>query len=135
MLELSVRFQRLIARFDRGEIACRVIRTAKQLGIRTVAVYSDADVNGTWVKLADEAYNIGPAPSSESYLNGKRILQVAQQTGAQAIHPCYGFLSENHAFVSMCEQAGVTFIGPPKEAMRAMGFKSCVVCVCRTVHC
>ena len=109
---------------NRGEIACRVIRTAKRLGIRTVAVYSDADAGAQHVVLADEAYHIGPAAARESYLLGKVILDVAISSGARAIHPGYGFLSENAGFAEECAAAGIVFIGPPCEAIRAMGSKS-----------
>jgi 3-methylcrotonyl-CoA carboxylase alpha subunit len=109
---------------NRGEIACRVIRTARRLGVRTVAVYSEADAHAPHVLAADEAYLIGPPPARESYLRGDRILEVARRAGAQAIHPGYGFLSENEAFAAACENAGVVFIGPPASAIRAMGSKS-----------
>jgi 3-methylcrotonyl-CoA carboxylase alpha subunit len=109
---------------NRGEIACRVIRTAKRLGIRTVAVYSDADAGAMHVALADEAFHIGAAPAKESYLRPELILAVAQQSGAEAVHPGYGFLSENAAFAEACLAAGVTFIGPPIRAIEAMGSKS-----------
>lgn len=109
---------------NRGEIACRVIRTAKRLGIRTVAVYSDADSEALHVALADEAYHIGPSPARESYLLGDVILDVALRSGACAIHPGYGFLSENAAFAEACAGAGIVFIGPPTGAIRAMGSKS-----------
>ncbi len=109
---------------NRGEIACRVIRTARKLGYRTVAVYSEADARAPHVDLADEAVCIGPAPASESYLRGERLIEVAKQTGANAIHPGYGFLSENAGFAQACADAGVIFIGPPPEAIRVMGDKA-----------
>ena len=109
---------------NRGEIACRVFRTAKRLGIKTVAVYSDADANAQHVKLADEAVHIGPSPAAESYLRQDKILAAAAQTGAQAIHPGYGFLSENAEFSEACAAAGVKFIGPPASAIKDMGSKS-----------
>jgi 3-methylcrotonyl-CoA carboxylase alpha subunit len=109
---------------NRGEIACRVIKTAKRRGIRTVAVYSDADAQARHVTMADEAYRIGPAPARESYLKVDAILEVAHRAHAHAIHPGYGFLSENAAFAEACAQAKVVFIGPPPAAIRAMGGKS-----------
>ena len=109
---------------NRGEIACRVIKTARRMGIRTVAVYSEADANARHVRLADEAVCIGPAAARESYLVADKILAAALQTGAQAVHPGYGFLSENANFADTCAQAGVIFIGPPASAIRAMGSKS-----------
>ncbi|MBV9506575.1 MAG: acetyl/propionyl/methylcrotonyl-CoA carboxylase subunit alpha [Acidobacteriia bacterium] len=109
---------------NRGEIACRVIRTAQRLGIRTAAVYSEADADAWHVEMADEAYGIGAAPARESYLNIGRILEVAERSGAQAIHPGYGFLSENAEFAEACEKAGIVFIGPPASAIRAMGLKA-----------
>ncbi|XP_050673326.1 methylcrotonoyl-CoA carboxylase subunit alpha, mitochondrial [Leptidea sinapis] len=109
---------------NRGEIACRVIRTAKKLGIRTVSVYSDADKHAMHVEMADEAYHIGPAASAQSYLNGEKILQVAKKSQSQAIHPGYGFLSENVEFCERCANEGVIFIGPPTSAIRDMGIKS-----------
>lgn len=108
---------------NRGEIACRVIKTAKKLGIATVAVYSDADANALHVKMADEAVHIGPAPSSQSYIVIEKILDAIKKTGADAVHPGYGFLSENAAFAEALEKAGVTFIGPPVGAIKAMGDK------------
>lgn len=108
---------------NRGEIACRVIRTARQMGIATVAVYSDADACAMHVEMADEAVHIGPSPVSESYLVGARIIDAARTTGAQAIHPGYGFLSENPDFVDAVEAAGLTFVGPSAAAIRAMGLK------------
>ncbi|MBM3571325.1 MAG: 3-methylcrotonyl-CoA carboxylase, partial [Alphaproteobacteria bacterium] len=109
---------------NRGEIACRVARTARRLGIRTVAVYSDADAAARHVAACDEAVRIGPAPARESYLVGERIIAAAKRTGAQAIHPGYGFLSENAAFAEACAVADSVFIGPPPSAIRAMGSKS-----------
>jgi len=109
---------------NRGEIACRVIRTAKRMGIRTVAVYSDADRNSLHARLADEARHIGPAPAAESYLKAEAILAAAKASGAEAIHPGYGFLSENEDFASACQRAGIVFIGPSPEAIAAMGDKS-----------
>ncbi|MHB1101424.1 MAG: acetyl/propionyl/methylcrotonyl-CoA carboxylase subunit alpha [Devosia sp.] len=108
---------------NRGEIACRVMRTAKRLGIATVAVYSDADADALHVTLADEAYRIGPPPVAESYLRGDAIIAAALASGAEAIHPGYGFLSENAGFVEAIEAAGLTFIGPSAKAIRAMGLK------------
>ena len=108
---------------NRGEIACRVIRTAKKLGIKTVAVYSDADRDALHVKQADEAVHIGPAPSSQSYIVIEKIIDAIRQTGADAVHPGYGFLSENSKFAEALEKEGVTFIGPPVRAIEAMGDK------------
>ncbi|HYE01516.1 MAG TPA: acetyl/propionyl/methylcrotonyl-CoA carboxylase subunit alpha [Alphaproteobacteria bacterium] len=116
-------FQKLLIA-NRGEIACRVIRTARRLGIRTVAVYSDADAGAMHVAMADEAVHIGPAPARESYLRMDAILEACRRTGAEAVHPGYGFLSENAAFADACAAAGVVFVGPPASAIRAMGGKS-----------
>ena len=109
---------------NRGEIACRVIKTARKLGVRTVAVYSDADANALHTAMADEAVHIGAAPSRDSYLVAEKIIQAAKQTGAQAIHPGYGFLSENAEFCRLCEANDIVFIGPPVAAIEAMGSKS-----------
>jgi 3-methylcrotonyl-CoA carboxylase alpha subunit len=109
---------------NRGEIACRVARTARRMGIRTVAVYSEADAHALHVASCDEAWLIGPAHPRESYLRGERILEIARRVGAQALHPGYGFLSENAGFAQACAQAGVVFIGPPPAAIEAMGSKS-----------
>ena len=108
---------------NRGEIACRIIKTARRMGIATVAVYSDADANGVHVAMADEAVRIGPAPSAESYLKADVIIDAARDTGAEAIHPGFGFLSENADFVKAVEAAGLAFIGPGAEAIAAMGDK------------
>ncbi|KAK7686497.1 hypothetical protein QCA50_010095 [Cerrena zonata] len=109
---------------NRGEIACRVIRTAKKLGIATVAVYSEVDANSMHVQLADESYCIGPAPSAESYLRMDKIIEVCHRSGAQAVHPGYGFLSENAHFAECLAQEGIVFIGPPSSAIVSMGSKS-----------
>ncbi len=108
---------------NRGEIACRVIRACRDMNIAAVAVFSDIDTDALHVRMADEAYNIGPAPSNESYLRWERIIEVAKACGAEAIHPGYGFLSENAEFVRNVARAGIVFIGPPPEAMEAMGGK------------
>jgi acetyl-CoA carboxylase, biotin carboxylase subunit len=108
---------------NRGEIACRVIRACREMRIATVAVYSDVDADALHVRMADEAYNVGPAPSNESYLRGDKIIDIAKRSGAEAIHPGYGFLSENAEFVRSVNDAGVVFIGPPPEAMEGMGGK------------
>jgi 3-methylcrotonyl-CoA carboxylase alpha subunit len=109
---------------NRGEIACRIIRTARRLGIASATVYSDADWGAMHVALASEAFRIGPAPARDSYLDGAKIIDAAQKSGAKAIHPGYGFLSENPEFAESCAAAGVVFIGPPPAAIRAMGDKA-----------
>ena len=108
---------------NRGEIACRVIRTARKLGIKTVAIFSEPDANALHVRMADEAYCVGPAVSAKSYLNIPNILEVIKKSGAQAVHPGYGFLSENAHFVEVLDKAGVAFIGPGVVAMHKMGDK------------
>ena len=108
---------------NRGEIACRVIKTAKKMGIQTVAIYSDADRNALHVKMADEAVHIGPAPANQSYIVIDKVMDAIKQTGAEAVHPGYGFLSENSNFAEALEAAGVAFIGPPKGAIEKMGDK------------
>ena len=108
---------------NRGEIACRVIKTARKMGIKTVAIYSDADRNALHVKMADEAVHIGPAPANQSYIVIDKVMAAIKQTGAEAVHPGYGFLSENAKFAEALEAAGVAFIGPPKGAILAMGDK------------
>src|SRR5574343_1536431 len=108
---------------NRGEIACRVIATARKMGIQTVAVYSDADKEARHVQLADEAVRLGPPPSRESYLLADKIIEACKKTGAQAVHPGYGFLSENEAFAKRCEEEGIAFIGPKHYSIAAMGDK------------
>ena len=108
---------------NRGEIALRVMRSAREMGIKTVAVFSDADRNALHVRYADEAIHIGPSPSNQSYLRGEKIIAAAKQTGADAIHPGYGFLSENAAFADEVKKAGLIFIGPSGDSMRMMGSK------------
>src|SRR5260221_6770196 len=106
---------------NRGEIACRVMRTCRAMGIRTVAVHSEADIDARHVREADEAVAIGPPPASQSYLSIDAVLAAAKATGAEAVHPGYGFLSENRAFAAALEAAGIAFIGPPAAAIAAMG--------------
>src|SRR5438309_5719729 len=121
---MTERHFRKILIANRGEIALRVMRTCRAMGISTVAVYSDVDTRAPHVRFADEAVHIGPAPSKDSYLDVDKIIEAAKQTGAEAIHPGYGFLSENADFAEACEAAGLTFIGPSPDAIRKMGFKS-----------
>ena len=109
---------------NRGEIACRIIKTARSMGVASVAVYSDADRHALHVQMADESVYIGPSPSTESYLVADRIIQAALETGAEVIHPGYGFLSENAEFCRLCEANNLIFIGPPVESIVAMGSKS-----------
>ncbi|MDZ4276907.1 MAG: biotin carboxylase N-terminal domain-containing protein, partial [Erythrobacter sp.] len=101
---------------NRGEIACRVITTARKMGIKTVAVYSDADARAPFVAMADEAVHIGPSPAAESYLIAERIIAAAKQTGAEAVHPGYGFLSERTAFADALAENGIAFLGPNPKA-------------------
>src|SRR5436190_807622 len=115
-------FQRVLIA-NRGEIACRVIRTLRRLGVGSVAVYSEADRHAMHVHFADEAVCIGAPPARESYLNAERILEAARETGAGAIHPGYGFLSENAEFAEACERGGIAFVGPTAEQIRSFGLK------------
>src|SRR5258708_25757058 len=115
-------FQKIVIA-NRGEIAVRIVATGREMGIRTVAVYSEAARNARHVRVADEAYAVGPAPAAQSYLRSEAILDVARRGGAEAIHPGYGFLSENAAFAEACEQAGIVFFGPPPLGRRLDGWK------------
>ena len=108
---------------NRGEIACRIIKTARRMGIRTVAVFSEADRDALHVEMADEAVFVGPAPAAQSYLVIEKIIEACRQTGAEAVHPGYGFLSERAAFAEALAAAGIVFIGPSPKAIEAMGDK------------
>ncbi|NBX90397.1 MAG: 3-methylcrotonyl-CoA carboxylase, partial [Betaproteobacteria bacterium] len=108
---------------NRGEIACRVAATARRMGIQTVAVYSDADAQAKHVMACDQAVHLGGSAPKDSYLRWEKIIEAALATGAQAVHPGYGFLSENEAFAQACSKAGLAFIGPPASAIQAMGLK------------
>src|SRR5215475_2319880 len=116
-------FQKVLVA-NRGEIEVRIIRALREAGIRSVAVFSDADRASLAVQMADEAVHVGPPPSSESYLRGEKIIEAAKRLGAHAVHPGYGFLSENADFAEACTSAGITFIGPPADAIRKMGSKT-----------
>src|SRR3974390_2742709 len=113
-------FQRILIA-NRGEIALRILRACRELGVETVIIYSEADKDASYLRLADEAICIGPAPAAESYLNIARIISAAEIADVQAIHPGYGFLSENPHFAEVCRACKIEFIGPPQEAMRLLG--------------
>ncbi len=119
---------------NRGEIACRIIKTARRMGLRTIAVYSEADRGALFTELADEAHLIGPAPARESYLVADKIIAVAKASGADAIHPGYGFLSENADFAEACAASGIIFVGPPASAIRAMGLKDAAKALVEKAH-
>ena len=119
---LTQRFDKLLIA-NRGEIAMRILRACHELGIRTVAVFSDADRNAPHVRFANEAYHIGAAPARESYLMAEKILDVAKRSGAEAVHPGYGFLAERAEFAQACVDAGIVFVGPPARAIATMGDK------------
>ncbi len=119
---MSIRIKKLLVA-NRGEIACRVMSTCQRLDIKTVAVYSDADAKALHVEMADEAVHIGPAQASESYLKADKIIAACKLTGADAVHPGYGFLSENPKFAEACEENGIIFVGPSAASMRAMALK------------
>ena len=108
---------------NRGEIAVRILRACREIGLETVAVYSEADRHAMHVRYADEAYLLGPAPSNQSYLSIEKIINIAKESNTDAIHPGYGFLSENHKFAEACEKAGIIFIGPSADVIKLMGDK------------
>ena len=112
---------------NRGEIACRVIKTARKMGIKTVAVFSDADRHALHVQMADEAIHIGASPASQSYIDIEKVINAAKSSGAEAIHPGYGFLSENSKFADALLKSKIAFIGPPKSAIESMGDKICLL--------